>query len=83
MFTSEAVISQRVEGPPTAIGTRGAVGVAEPLPHRGNFRRIDLPVITELVLRELQTRLRAGFLPSLPVPFYCTRDNDFSREMIA
>lgn len=46
-------------------------------------RRIDLPVITELVLRELQTRLRAGFLPSLPVPFYCTRDDDFSREMIA
>ena len=45
-------------------------------------QRLDLPVITDLVLDEISSRLRAGFSPDLPVPFYATRDGDFTRELI-
>lgn len=45
-------------------------------------QRLDLPVITALVLEELETRLRDGYTHDLPVPFYCTRDGDFTRELI-
>jgi 8-oxo-dGTP pyrophosphatase MutT (NUDIX family) len=44
--------------------------------------RLDLPVITGLVLGELQSRLRAGLRPDLPVPFYVMRDGDFTRDLI-
>lgn len=43
---------------------------------------LNLPVITGLVLNELETRLQAGFGPELPVAFYCHRDDDFTRELI-
>ena len=45
-------------------------------------RRLDLPIITELVLEELLSRLRSGLTPDLPVPFYSTRDGEFTRELI-
>jgi 8-oxo-dGTP pyrophosphatase MutT (NUDIX family) len=45
-------------------------------------KRLDLPLITGLVLDELQSRLRAGFRPELPVPFYTTRNCDFTRDLI-
>jgi 8-oxo-dGTP pyrophosphatase MutT (NUDIX family) len=45
-------------------------------------RGLDLPVITRLVLEELQSRLRAGSTLDMPVPFYCTRDGEFTRELI-
>jgi 8-oxo-dGTP pyrophosphatase MutT (NUDIX family) len=45
-------------------------------------RNLDLPIITSLVLDELETRLQAGFGPELPVAFYCHRDDDFTRELI-
>ena len=47
-------------------------------------RKIDLPIITRLVLEELENVLLAdrGFDQSLPVPFFITRDNDFMRELI-
>jgi len=45
-------------------------------------RRLDLPVITGIVLEEILSRQRAGFAPDLPVPFYTTRDDDFVRETI-
>lgn len=43
---------------------------------------LNLPVITGLVLEELQSRLRAGSTLNMPVPFYCTRDGEFTRELI-
>lgn len=46
-------------------------------------QKLDLPLITGLVLDEISSRLRAGFGPDLPVPFYATRDGDFTRELIA
>lgn len=45
-------------------------------------RRLDLPVITGLVLEELQSLLRAGLRPDLRVPFYNTRNGDFTRDLI-
>ena len=47
-------------------------------------RMADLPIITRLVLDELQTALRAGREGSqtLPVPFFITRDGEFMRELI-
>lgn len=45
-------------------------------------RRLDLPVITGLVLEELQALLRAGLRPDLRVPFYNTRNGDFTRDLI-
>jgi 8-oxo-dGTP pyrophosphatase MutT (NUDIX family) len=48
-------------------------------------RRVDLPVITGLVLEELQALLGAGRKPGAdwPVPFYNTRDEEFTRDLIA
>ena len=45
-------------------------------------QNLDLPVITEMVLRELEVRLAAGFSPDLPVPFSCHGRDDFSSEPI-
>ena len=45
-------------------------------------RRLDLPVITGLVLQELENRLDAGFSPELPVPFSRHGCDDFSFESI-
>lgn len=45
-------------------------------------RKLNLPVITELVLQELQSWLQAGATPDAPVPFYCTRDGEFTCELI-
>ena len=45
-------------------------------------QNLNLPVITGVVLEELKTRLGAGFQPDLPVPFYCQRDGEFTRELI-
>ncbi len=43
---------------------------------------LDLPVITALVLQELQARLRPGTAADAPVPFYHTMDDEFSRNLI-
>jgi len=45
-------------------------------------RNLDLPVITEIVLGELQSRLHFGLSRNLPVPFYNTQDGEFRRELI-
>jgi hypothetical protein len=45
-------------------------------------RRIEMPVITDLVLQELKTRVAAGFGHHLPVPFYRMRHKDFVREFL-
>jgi 8-oxo-dGTP pyrophosphatase MutT (NUDIX family) len=45
-------------------------------------KRLDLPTITTLILDELETRLKAGFAPELPVPFYYERNRKFQREVL-
>ena len=45
-------------------------------------QNLNLPVITGVVLEELKTRLGTGFRPDLPVPYYCQRDGEFTREFI-
>ena len=45
-------------------------------------RKLDLPVITGLVLEELQALLQAGLKTDLRVPFYNTRNGDFTRDLI-
>jgi 8-oxo-dGTP pyrophosphatase MutT (NUDIX family) len=45
-------------------------------------KNLNLPIITRLVLQELQSRLHAGLTPDLPVAFYCTRDGEFTRLSI-
>jgi 8-oxo-dGTP pyrophosphatase MutT (NUDIX family) len=39
----------------------------------------DLPLITRIVLRELDDRLQAGLSPFQPVPFYCERHGKWER----
>jgi 8-oxo-dGTP pyrophosphatase MutT (NUDIX family) len=43
---------------------------------------LDMPLITGLVLEELRERISAGFDRDLPVPFYTTRDGEFTRALI-
>jgi hypothetical protein len=35
-----------------------------------------------VILDELETRLKAGFAPELPVPFYYERNRKFQREVL-
>lgn len=44
----------------------------------------DIPAITETILRELETRIKAAdwWSPEFPVPFYQFRHNRFVREVI-
>jgi 8-oxo-dGTP pyrophosphatase MutT (NUDIX family) len=44
--------------------------------------RIDMPVITGLVLQDLKARIAAGFARHLPVPYYRMRHKDFVRELL-
>ena len=43
-------------------------------------KELDLPLITLIVLRELEDRLAAGMRPYLPVPFYFERRGKWTRE---
>jgi 8-oxo-dGTP pyrophosphatase MutT (NUDIX family) len=45
-------------------------------------RNLDLPIITGLVLEELQSLARADLDPDRPVPFYRMRGDEFTRELI-
>lgn len=45
-------------------------------------RRLDLPMITHIVLEELEARIAAGLTADLPVPFYRTQDGHFARELL-
>jgi 8-oxo-dGTP pyrophosphatase MutT (NUDIX family) len=45
-------------------------------------KNLDLPVITGLVLEELESRLDAGLARDLAVPFYSSQDGGFTRELI-
>lgn len=45
-------------------------------------QNLDLPLITGYMLEELQARIDAGFDPELSVPFYATRDGEFTRDLI-
>ena len=45
-------------------------------------KRLELPTITNVILDELDHRLKAGFAPELPVPFYYERNRKFQREVL-
>jgi 8-oxo-dGTP pyrophosphatase MutT (NUDIX family) len=45
-------------------------------------KSLDLPIITTLVIEELQTMLHEGFRPDRAVPFYVRRDGEFTRDLI-
>lgn len=45
-------------------------------------KELDMPVITEIVLEELESRIAGGFGPDLPVPFYFARHGRFHRELL-
>jgi 8-oxo-dGTP pyrophosphatase MutT (NUDIX family) len=47
-----------------------------------NARTLDLPSITQVILEELEDRLKAGFAHELPVPFYYERRGRFVREVL-
>lgn len=44
--------------------------------------RVDMPVITGLVLQELKARVTAGFAHHLPVPFFRLKHKDYIREFL-
>ncbi len=41
---------------------------------------LDLPTITQVILREVDARIQAGFAPHLPVPYFWERRGSFIRE---
>ncbi len=45
-------------------------------------RQLDLPMITEIVLEDLDARIAAGFRPDLPVPFYRWARGRFVRDLL-
>ncbi len=45
-------------------------------------KQLDLPIITEIVLEELEARIAAGFGHDLPVPFYRWVRGRFMRELL-
>lgn len=45
-------------------------------------KSLDLPIITDLVLEELQSLLREDLRSNSPVPFYAMRGGDFTRQVI-
>lgn len=44
--------------------------------------RLDLPTITQVILKEIAARLDAGFGRHLPVPFYWEKNGAFVREAL-
>jgi 8-oxo-dGTP pyrophosphatase MutT (NUDIX family) len=45
-------------------------------------QQLELPTITQVILEELEHRLKAGFAHELPVPFYYERRGRFVRELL-
>lgn len=43
-------------------------------------QKLDLPTITQVILREVGDRLTAGFAPYLPVPYFWEKNGSFIRE---
>jgi 8-oxo-dGTP pyrophosphatase MutT (NUDIX family) len=43
---------------------------------------LDLPIVTEVMLKELQDRISAGFTHQLPVPFYRCVNGRFVRSLL-
>jgi 8-oxo-dGTP pyrophosphatase MutT (NUDIX family) len=52
------------------------------LPLQGIKERIELLAISEIVLRDLQTQIEAGFSHDLPVPFYRVMHGKRVRELL-
>lgn len=45
-------------------------------------KRLDMPLITEIVLEELDAQIAAGFSVDFPTPFYHMRSGRFVRELL-
>ena len=45
-------------------------------------RELDLPSITKVILAEVEDRLKGGFAPYIPVPFYWEKRGSFVRETL-
>jgi 8-oxo-dGTP pyrophosphatase MutT (NUDIX family) len=43
-------------------------------------QELDLPTITQVILREVEDRIAKGFAPYLPVPFFWEKNGSFVRE---
>ena len=78
-FTADAnTIAHRVEG---MVGEESELVELVWMPI-GETQHLDLPGITRQVLRELQSRIAAGFSHDLPVPFFHTRGGKMCRETL-
>ena len=79
-FTADAsAIAHRIEG---KVGPDAELVELVWLPLDGIKQRIELLAITEIVLRDLQAQIEAGFSHDLPVPFYRVQHGKRVRELL-
>ena len=79
-FTADAsAIAHRIEG---KVGPDAEFVELVWLPLDGIKQRIELLAITEIVLRDLQAQIEAGFSHDLPVPFYRVKHGKRVRELL-
>ena len=45
-------------------------------------RKLDLPIITGVILTELESRIAAGFGHQIPVPFFYQKRGQFMKELL-
>jgi 8-oxo-dGTP pyrophosphatase MutT (NUDIX family) len=78
-FTTDAqAIAGRVEG---VIGPDSELVELAWIPIR-DATRLDMPVVTGVVLEELGARVHSGMGHDLPVPFYYMEGQEFHRELL-
>jgi 8-oxo-dGTP pyrophosphatase MutT (NUDIX family) len=78
-FTADAQsIAHRIDG---VVGPNSELVELVWIPIR-QARELDMPTITEIVLEELEARVKAGMAHALPVPFYYMEDQVFRRELL-
>jgi 8-oxo-dGTP pyrophosphatase MutT (NUDIX family) len=79
-FTADAsAIAHRIEG---KVGPDAELIELVWLPLDEIKQRVELPAITEIVLRDLQAQLEAGFSHDLPVPFYHVVRGKRARDLL-
>jgi 8-oxo-dGTP pyrophosphatase MutT (NUDIX family) len=78
-FAADAsAIAHRIEG---AIGPDAELVELVWIP-LAEAKRLDMPMITEIVLEELDAQIAAGFGPDQPVPFYHVVHRRFVRDLL-
>ena len=79
-FTADAsAIAHRIEG---KVGADTELVELVWVPLEGIKDRIELLVISEIVLKDLRARIEAGFAHDLPVPFYRVKHGKRVRELL-